>query len=88
MSEKQFDGVELSDEALEGVSGGLIDLFDSSEPITITVADMVATYKEQGMTKEAARADLLNVFAQFNAVGVGFSQEDIDKNMAEFDAIW
>ncbi|MBR1829811.1 MAG: hypothetical protein IJ781_09965 [Atopobiaceae bacterium] len=87
MSGKIFDGVEISDEALEGVAGGMMDLM-GGETTKITVAHMVAGYKEKGMSYEAARADMLNVFAKLNEFGLGFTQEDIDRNMAEFDSIW
>jgi|GEM_PF-5387021 len=49
---------------------------------------MVKAYKEEGISREEARARLLDTFNQLSALGVPFTQELIDKNMAEFDAIW
>ena len=89
MSDKIFDGVEIPDEALEQVAGGIgLEDVMNSLPSEITVADMVRGYKEAGMSYEEARASLLSTFAKFNQLGEIFSQELIDKNMAEFDAIW
>lgn len=54
----------------------------------VFLADMVKAYKEEDSSREEARARLLDTFNQLAALGVPFTQELIDKNMAEFDAIW
>jgi hypothetical protein len=88
MSDRYFEGVQLSDEALEGISGGLLDLFDNSEPISITAADFVKAAKEHGQTLEQAKAEMLDFITRLNALTPLFTEAETAAILAEMVELW
>lgn len=82
----EFNGMEISDEMLEQVSGGMFDL--GNETITITVADFVKAYKQEGLTLDQAKARQMEMLNTLISMGVDYSPEQVANIMAQFDQLW
>lgn len=87
MTDFKFEVTEVSDELLEQVSGGMMDLFDG-KTITITVEDFAREAKAKGMTLDAAKAEMQRMFDTLGAAGIKISPNLVNEQLAKLEAIW
>ena len=80
MSEKTFEGMELSDEMLEGVAGGA--------DVEITAESLAKDFRSAGMTLTEGKAELMKLISSLNDLGYTIGETEVADILARFEAAW